>query len=68
MYLSYENIIPGALCRNQNELELHLESIKANGGEDVYSDRRAEIRVFTHNYVDNKAADRLLNWLKISKL
>jgi CDP-glycerol glycerophosphotransferase len=59
MYFEYEKMTPGAHCRTQAELELHLQSILDNGCRDEYAEMRDKIRRLAHNHIDNKASRRL---------
>jgi CDP-glycerol glycerophosphotransferase len=63
MYFDYDAMTPGAKCRNQAELEQEIENILAAGGDDGFAAMRATVRRYTHDHVDDKAAERLYEYL-----
>lgn len=63
MYFDYAAMTPGAKCYRYDELEQRITYILKNGGEDGYSDKRAEVRAFTHDHIDHQAGKRLFEVL-----
>jgi CDP-glycerol glycerophosphotransferase (TagB/SpsB family) len=63
MYFDYALMTPGAKCDDYEQLETQLAFILSHDGDDGYADKRAEIRAFTHQFVDNQAGKRLCELL-----
>jgi len=67
MYFDYDEMTPGAKCACYEELEKQLRLI-VDHGDDGFARRRAEVRAFTHDFVDNRAGRRLYHALISKKL
>ncbi|WP_341327610.1 CDP-glycerol glycerophosphotransferase family protein [Methylotuvimicrobium sp. KM2] len=67
MYFDYDEMTPGAKCACYEELEQQLRLIVDHAGEDGFARRRAEVRAFTHDFVDNRAGWRLYHALASKK-
>jgi CDP-glycerol glycerophosphotransferase len=59
MYFEYSDMTPGFKCQTQAELEKQLETIIAGNGDDGFADMRSKVRRYTHDYEDDKSAERL---------
>lgn len=64
MYFDYDSIIPGAKCRDYDELEIQLEAIVLRGCKDEYAEMRMKIRSYTHDFMDNQSYRRLISRIK----
>jgi CDP-glycerol glycerophosphotransferase (TagB/SpsB family) len=60
MYFDYDSMTPGAKCYSYEDLELQLKNVITNGCKDQYAEMRMKVRSYTHDYMDNKAARRLI--------
>jgi len=67
MYFDYDSMTPGAKCHDFEQLEYQLTSIIDNNGIDGYTEQRAQVRTYTHDFTDNHSGHRLIDIIKNSK-
>lgn len=59
MYFDYREFAPGPICFRQDELERAMEQTLGAEGADPFAEKRAQIRAFTHDHVDDQSARRV---------
>jgi len=59
LYFEYERLVPGPICRSQEEVEGTLLSCARNTGEDRFAQQRAEMLEWAFTRADGEPSDRI---------